>query len=85
MLLPYIISTKSIYAGSKIRVFALASAKNNLEVEEAGYVSLIYFHFHVFCLSLCHKIVMQISKPAFKIPNEVRGSYCHYGCHEEGG
>jgi len=36
ILLPYILSTRSIFAGSKIRVFALANTQNNLEVEEAA-------------------------------------------------
>jgi hypothetical protein len=36
MLIPYIISTRSIFQGSKLRVFALANKQNDLEVEEAG-------------------------------------------------
>lgn len=34
MLIPYIISMRSIYADSKIRVFALAQRKLNLEEEK---------------------------------------------------
>jgi len=36
MLLPHIISNKSVYAGSKLRVFALANKQHDLEVEQAA-------------------------------------------------
>jgi solute carrier family 12 sodium/potassium/chloride transporter 2 len=35
ILLPYIISTRKTYSESKIRVFALSSKQNSMEVEEA--------------------------------------------------
>lgn len=39
MLLPYIISTRQDWAGCKLRVFALANNKCELELEERKYVN----------------------------------------------
>jgi len=36
ILLPYILLTRSIFGGSKIRVFALCNKQKDLEVEEAA-------------------------------------------------
>jgi len=48
LLLPYIISTRRNWSASKLRVFALANKKDQLEFEERKYVS----RFYCFCFNI---------------------------------
>ena len=48
LLLPYIISTRRNWSASKLRVFALANKKDQLEFEQAKYVS----GFYCFCFNV---------------------------------
>jgi hypothetical protein len=48
LLLPYIISTRRNWSASKLRVFALANKKDQLEFEQRKYVSGFYY----FCFSV---------------------------------
>jgi hypothetical protein len=48
LLLPYIISTRRNWSASKLRVFALANKKDQLEFEQRKYVS----GFYSFCFNV---------------------------------
>jgi hypothetical protein len=48
LLLPYIISTRRNWSASKLRVFALANKKDQLEFEQRKYVSGFYY----FCFNV---------------------------------
>jgi len=48
LLLPYIVSTRRNWSASKLRVFALANKKDQLEFEQRKYVS----GFYCFCFNV---------------------------------